>query len=222
MFKVGAFRSSHPSRIAIRISRTYSFRRPLSQRFHGPLFRRSKETTSLALRCQHAFSGHRPMMRHTNKHTIQPRTIYVQPMSVACSSTGETPPQPPRCREEPARKPRHAQFLSGLLKSVVVALVGITKTFPCSIGPIRAARKRPRIFKVMRAVRKRCLLLIVIRNSLAFVAFAVFIVWDIRNLPHDEPMETKIKKTVREDPAAALEDAREELRRMMREERSRC
>ena len=86
---------------------------------------------------------------------------------------------------------------------------------------IRIARKQPRIRKVIsvaRMMREVCQFTF---SSLAFAAFSVFIVWDIWHLSHDEPVEVEIQKTVREDPAAALSNARKELARMMKEKKSR-
>ena len=83
---------------------------------------------------------------------------------------------------------------------------------------IRAARKKPRIFKAVRVIRRNRHGLKFICCLLAFDLFTLFIAWDIQNLQHDEP----VKKTIREDSAAALADAIEELARMIKEERDCC
>lgn len=92
---------------------------------------------------------------------------------------------------------------------------------------MRVARKRPLILKMVRAIRKRRHLLRKINSSLASAALAVFVVgipffvvWDIQNLSHDEPIEEKRRNNTREDPTAALSDAREELARMMKDKKT--
>lgn len=132
--------------------------------------------------------------------------------------------------EEPAREPHRTQLLSGFLESVVVALgmYSCTNLFRVSretrlvVRVIRIATKRPRVFKIVRAMRRRRHHFRIICGHLAFTTFAVFISYDIQNLAHDEPIDGKDVKAIREDPAAALSDAREELARMMKEDRSRC
>lgn len=62
----------------------------------------------------------------------------------------------------------------------------------------------------------RILIVRVISSCLASVAFAVFIVYDLRNLSHDAPMDVEVEKTIREDPAAALSNARKELAMMLK------
>ena len=64
-----------------------------------------------------------------------------------------------------------------------------------------------------------CLLFQFVRGCITLVLFAAFIAWDIQHLSQEAPVATK--KTIGEDPAAALSEAREELARMMKEERSR-
>ena len=44
----------------------------------------------------------------------------------------------------------------------------------------------------------------------------MFIVYDLRNLSHDAPMDVEVEKTIREDPAAALSNARKELAMMLK------
>lgn len=87
---------------------------------------------------------------------------------------------------------------------------------------LAGARKRPHIFKALRAVRRNRDILRSMGGFIAFVAFAVFVVWDIRNLANEEPVESRSGKTIRDDPGAALSDARGELARVMKEEGARC
>ena len=223
-------KKSHTHYIVIGTSRAYSFRRALSHRFHGPLPRRSKKTISSAIRCQCVFSSHRPMLRPTNWHAILARVTCVQPMPTTASESDGSSSQPPRYIKEPARKRHHAQLLSGFLKNVPAALgmyscVNLTRApreTRLDIRVIRTARKRSRVLKVVHAVRRRHHYSRTICRLLASTAFAVFIVYDVQNLAQDEPIGGKDKNTIREDPAAALSDAREELARMMKEDRSRC
>ena len=227
--KVDMLKWSHAYNIVL-TSRENSFRRAVSHRFRGPLPRRSKKTMSLAIRCKRVFSSHRQMLRLTKRHAILARPTCVQQMPIAASNTDRSSSQPPLYTKEPARKLHHAQFLSGFLENVVVALglyscinlVRAIGEMRLVVRIIRIARKRPRVLKVVRAVRRRRHYLRTICGRLAFTAFAVFVVYDMQNLSHDEPIEGKNTKTIREDPAAALSDAREELGRMMREDRSRC
>lgn len=230
MSKIGVFKRSHPSGIFLRISHSYSSHRTLSHRFHGPLYRRLEKPTSLATRCQRVFASNRPTTRPTDRHAILARATRVQPMPFTGPRTNGSSSQPPRFMREPAAKRQHAQYLSGFLKTVVVTLgmhtcvdsIRALREMGLGIRIIRAARKRPRIFRIFRILRKRRHALRIIRGFLAFTAFAVFIVYDIRNLSHDEPVQDKHKKTIREDPAAALSDARKELARMMKQDIFRC
>ena len=120
--KADMLKCSHAHYISLRTSRAYSFRRALPHRLRGPLPRRSKKSTSLAIRCQRVFSSYRPMLKPTNRHEILARASCVQPMPLTGSDTDVSSSQPPHYTTEPARKRHHAQFLSGFLKSVVVAL----------------------------------------------------------------------------------------------------
>ena len=90
-----------------------------------------------------------------------------------------------------------------------------------SIGSIIAVKPSRLGIKVVRAVRRKRLVFDFVGGSIALAPFAVFIVWDMRTLSHDEPIKVKISKTIRKDPVAVLSDAREELARMMKEDRCR-
>ncbi len=232
MSKTCVLKSSHQSRLSLSIPHAYPFRCSLSQRCHGPLPRRSKRPVPSALR---AFPSQRPIMGHTDRHAIAARPIYVRPMPTAISRTRDLPSEPAHCTKESAETPHHAHALSSLLKSIAAAL-DIVLCSSCigfntakekrrlSLIFILAVRRRPRVLRFVRAVKRRRHLLRFIRGSLvliAFTTFGSFIVLDIPNLSHDEPIEVKSKKTIREDPAAALSEAREELARMMEEERPR-
>lgn len=135
------------------------------------------------------------MTRHPSIYAIPPKTIRLRPGP----ATGLQTQCPPLGTKHPTAKFHQFQFLSGILKSVAVAL-GIPAV---AFGSLAST-------KVLKT-----------KEYLAFTASAVFIVWDIRNLSHDEPIDVEVKKTIREDPATALADAREKLKRMMREEGSR-
>ena len=128
---------------------------------------------------------------------------------------------------QPAGSLHRPQILSGILKSVAVALVIKIPSLIGSINVIRKtryrrkfiriARKQPRIRKIISVARVKRNVRQLMFNSLAFATFSVFIVWDIRHLLHDEPGDVEIQKTVREDPAAALSNARKELARMLKD-----
>ncbi len=232
MLKTGALKSSHQSRISLSIPHAYPFRCSLPQRSHGPLPRRSKKPVPSAIRLKREFPSDRPIMGHTDRHATAARPIHVRTMPTAGSRTREPPSQPAHCTKESAETTNHAHALSSLLKPIVVAL-DIVLCSRCigfntakekrrlSAIFILAVRRRPRVFKFIRAVRRRRHLLRFIHGSLVLTAFGIFIVLDTPNLSHDEPIEVKRKKTIREDPAAALSDAREELARMMKEKRLR-
>ena len=185
-----------------------------------------KESSFLGLRCQRASLSYRPTTRQENKHTVPAKTVCLRPMQAVRPFVGENFAQPAGNLHRP-------QILSGILKSVAVAL-GVTVIPPWRssinvIGKtrfrlkfIRIVKNHPRIRKIISVVRRRRQALQLMFNSLAFVAFSVFVVWDIRHLSHDEPVDVEIQKTVREDPAAALSNARKELARMMKEKKSRC
>lgn len=122
--------------------------------------------------------------------------------------------------------PHTTHLHSGLLETVLIAR--IIMVIPGVIGPIarsvgvkliRTARKKPRIFRFVRAVRRWRPVIGLAGGSIALVLFATFINWDIQHLSHD--VSIAIKKTIRKDPAGALADAREELARMMKENRPR-
>lgn len=230
IFKVDMLKRSHAHNMFLRTYRAYYFRRAPSHRFRGPLHRRSKKTTSLAIRNQHVRLSYRSISKPTNRHAMLARATCAPPIPTTVSDPKGPSSQPPHHMKKPTAKRHHAQLLSGFLKSVIIALgmfscIGSIWTrgeMRLGTRVIRIARKRPRVLKVIRAVRRRRHCFRIIRGPLAYTAFAVFIVWDIQNLVHDEPIEGKDKKTIREDPAAALSDAREELARMMKEDSSRC
>ena len=174
------------------------------------------------------------MMRQENRNTVPAKTVCLRPMQAVRSFIRRNFAQPSGCVEEIAGKLHRRQILSGILKSVAVA-IGV-KEIPFLISSInirrktryyrlkfvRLAKKQPCIRKIISVVRMRRGVRQLLFNSLAFAAFSVFIVWDIRHLSHDEPVDGEIQKTVREDPAAALSNAREELARMLKEKESRC
>ena len=242
MFKVDLLKSSRLSIISLHSgpssfldpigsSRVYVFRRPFPHCFTCPLPWRTKEATLLPRqRSERVLSSHRPMRRHTKRHIMLARAICLRPMTIAGSDIGGFPSQP----QQSTGMHHRVQFLSGILKSIFVALV-IALRYSCNIirkksliiRLMRAARKRPRIFKFVRIIKKRRQNLRKIHSSLAsaglavfVVAFPFFVVWDMGNLSHDEPIGMNVKKIVREDPVGALSEAREELARMTEEERN--
>ena len=117
MFNAGVLKSCPSSSISSRSSRTHLLRRrPSAQCFHGLFPPRSKTLNSLPLlRWRRVFSSHRRLSKHRNSHGIPPRT---QPD--AASNSEKSNPKPSRRTEEPRRQPRHAQFGSSLLKTLIV------------------------------------------------------------------------------------------------------
>ena len=228
MFKTGMLKSSHQSKISLRMPQAYPFRCSLPQRFHGPLPRRPKKPIPLALRVKRVFPSDRPIMEHTDRHGSAAKPTHVRPMPIAGSRAGDPPSQPAHGTKQSAEKPPHAHALSSLLKSIVAAL-DIVLCSSCigfdtakekrrlDIIFTRAVRRRPPVLKFIRALERGHLLRF-IGGSLVLIAFGIFIVLDIPNLSHDEPIEVKSKKSIREDPVAALSDIREELARIMKEE----
>lgn len=155
------------------------------------------------------------MMKHTHRHAILMRTVCPRSIPAGCSSVGKSLPQTARCTEKPTRRLHRAQCLSGILKSVAVAIALRVTVVPiCTISLtvmsrtrlrlifIRAVKRRPRILKVVRVIYRRTPILKIICSCLAFAAFLIFIVWDIRNLSHDERVDIDVRKTIRKDSAA--------------------
>lgn len=222
-------KSNHAHNMFLRAFRVYSFRRAPSHRFHSPFSRRSKRATSFAMRSQGVLLSHRSMSRPTNKHAMRARATCAPSMPITDSEPKGPSSQSPHHTKEPKAMRHHSQFLGDLLKSVIIAMgilscigsilaLGETRL---GVRVIRIARKRPCFLKIIRAVRRRRHKFRIIRGPHAFTLFAVFIIWDVQNLAHDEPIEGKDKKTICDDPVAALSNARKELARMMNEERSR-
>ena len=197
--------------------------RPLFQRSCGSL----GESSFSGLRCRRVSSSHRPTRRQANKHTVLAKMISLRLMRTVRSFIRDSFAQP-------AGNPHRPQILSGIMKSVAVALAvtviptwripfNLISSRRCGVEFIRIARKQPRIRKIVCVVRRKRQELQLVSKSLAFAAFSVFVVWDIRHLSHEEAGDVKIQKTVREDPAAALSNARKELARMLKDKKnSRC
>ena len=237
MFKTSVLRISHPSSTSLHISNTYPLRRPLSRRFHGLSPRHSKKTSSLAHNHHPVSSTHRPKTKQIMKHPIQAKIICHPLLPAAATNTIYVPPQQPSPTKQPPSKPHRILAHSAVLTSVATALALTTVCPSCKLSIdllttnrhglrlglrfIHLTRPRPRLFKFIRAVRRRRHILRFIRNCLACAAVAFFISWDVQNLSREEPVDFRTQKATREDPAAALSGAREELRRMLREEKIR-
>ena len=220
------FKVQSKSHQLIRTSSGRFVLRPLFQRSCGPLPRFMKRSSFLRLRRQRVSLSYWPTTRQENIHTVLAKTVCLRPMQAVHSFIRENFAQPAGDLHRP-------RILSGILKSVAVAL-GVTVIPPWMsyinvlsktrfrLKFIRIVRKQPRIRKILSVVRRRHQDLRLTFNSLTFATFSVFIVWDIRHLSHEEPVDGEIQKTVREDPAAALSNARKELARMMNEKKPRC
>lgn len=219
MFTINVLKRSLQSRIPLRTFRPQSVRRLLFRRPHGSPLPHTKKSFSLPSRRQRVSSSHKPILRHTDRHAIPVKRICLQLMPGVGSNTGETLRQPPCRAVELAGKPRSAQFLSGILKPGAVAVTMVLTANSPVNGSINIVTKTRLGLKLVRAAKKQPRILIVVRvvsSCLASVAFAVFIVYDLRNLSHDAPIDVEVKKTVREDPAAALSNARKELAMMLK------
>lgn len=196
MFTVDIIKSSHQPSIFVRASQARLSLRPSYRFCCGPLSWHFAISSSSPLRCQRVSSNSsRPAMKHTHRHAILIKTVCPQSIPAGCSSTKESLPQTARCTEEPTCRLHRAQCLSGLLKSVAVAIALIVTVVPtCNISLtvmsktrlrlilIRTVRRRPHIFKAVRVIYRRAPVLKIIYSCQAFAAFVIFIFWDIRNL----------------------------------------
>ena len=233
MFTVDISKSSHQPSIFVRTSQARLSLRPSFRFCYGPLSWHFAKSSSSPLRCQRVSSNSsRPAMKHTHRDAILIKTVCPQSIPAGCSSTKKSLPQTARCTEEPTCRLYRAKCLSGLLKSVAVAIALIVTVVPtCNISLtvlsrtrfrlilIRAVRPRPHIFQVVRVIYRGAPVLKIIYNCQAFAAFVIFIIWDIRTLSHDERVDIDVRKTIRKGPADPLSDARDELKRMLRKEK---
>ena len=232
MFQFKMTSNSHRLSVFVRTSSTQIPIDPLPRRSCGPSPWHMKQSRFLRLRCQRVSSGYnRPMTRQeeNRRHTFPAKTVYLPAMqAVRLFTSIESFAQSARNLHRP-----QIQIHGDILKSVAVALV--VKMISSSKNAIndmskthyrrkflQIAKKHPRLRKIISVIRKRRQTLQLISNSLAFVAFSVFILWDIQHLSHDElePLDLELQlQTAREDPSATLSIAREELRRMLKEKR---
>ena len=225
MFPFRRQSKSHQLNVFVRTSSAQSLLGPCFQRSRGALPWHMGKTSFLGLRRQRVSTSYRLTTRQENKHTVPAKTICLRPIQAVCSFIRQNFAQP-------AGNLHRHQILSGILKSVAVgvavaetpywmsSIIAISKTL-YRRKLIRMARKQPRIRKVISVARMMREVRQFTFSSLAFAAFSVFVVWDIWHLSHDEPADVEIQKTVREDPVAALSNARKELARMMKEKKSR-
>lgn len=223
MFAFKMNSDSHQLSVFICTSSPRLFLEHLLPRSCSPLPWHMRKTSFLRLRCQRLSSSYRPTTRQESKYTGPAKKGPIQALRSFMREHFA----------QPVGELHRSRILSGILKSVAVTLgVAMMPPWRSPINVmskrryrrkfIRIARKHPRVRKLISVVRRKRRGLQLMFNSLASAAFLAFIVWDIRNLSHDEPIDSQIQKTVREDPAAALSNAREELAAMLKDKVSRC